>query len=171
VKSDPSNAGWQRDLAIAFERVGNAQVAQKDLLSALKSYGDGAAVLIRMAGANSDSARLKSDIVSAAARIGTVSYDLVVARDFANALQAADQSIALAPGTIWLYSGRAYALMFLGRTDEARALFLKYRGQQDGMSQGELWEKTILGDFADLRKHGLTNLLMDEVEKLFTSAG
>jgi len=171
VKSDPSNAGWQLDLSIAFEKVGHAQVALRQLLSALKSYSDGAVVLSGLAGAYPANARFKSDIVSAAARIGNVSYELVLARDFANALQAADQSIALAPGTIWLYSGRAYALMFLGRTEEARTLFLKYRGQQDGMSKGELWEKTILGDFADLRKAGLTDPLMDEIERTLSSSG
>jgi len=27
----------------------------------------------------------------------------------------------------------------------------------------------VLGDFADLRKHGLTHPLMDEIEKLFAA--
>ena len=46
------------------------------------------------------------------------------------ALEAADQAISLAPDKIWLDTTRAYALMFLDRVDEARALYLKYRGQQ-----------------------------------------
>ena len=58
--------------------------------------------------------------------------------------------------------------MFLGRTDEARALYLKYRGQK---IDGKPWETVVLGDFAEFRKAGLTNPLMDEVEKLFASAG
>ena len=168
---DPNNGVWQRDLAIAYEKVGDAQDGQKDSLAALKSYHDGSALLARLATANPDNAQLKQDMVSAARRIGNVSYELVLARDFANALEAASESIALEPGLIWLYSGRAYALMFLGRTEEARALFLKYRGQQDGMSKGELWEKTVLGDFSEFRKAGLTNPLMDEIEKTFGSAG
>ena len=168
---DPSNGVWQRDLAIAYEKVGDAQDAQKDFLAAIKSYHDGSALLARLATANPDISELKQDLIRAAARIGNVSYELILARDFANALEAADESIALEPGTIWLYSGQAYALMFLGRTGEARALFLKYRGQQDGMSKGELWDKTVLRDFSELRKAGLTNPLMDEIEKLFTSAG
>jgi hypothetical protein len=60
--------------------------------------------------------------------------------------------------------------MFLGRIDEARALYLKYRGQKDVLD-GKSWEAVILEDFAELRKAGLTNPLMDEIEKLFTSAG
>ena len=60
--------------------------------------------------------------------------------------------------------------MFLGRIDEARALYLKYRGQKDVLD-GKSWEVLILTNFADLRKAGLSNPLMDEIEKLFTAAG
>ena len=60
--------------------------------------------------------------------------------------------------------------MFLGRIDEARALYLKYRGQKDVLD-GKSWEALILADFADLRKAGLSNPLMDEIEKLFAAAG
>ena len=46
--------------------------------------------------------------------------------------------------------------MFLNRVDEARALYLKYRGQQkvDGEKS---WEAAILGDFAEFQKAGLTH--------------
>jgi len=60
--------------------------------------------------------------------------------------------------------------MFLGRIDEARALYLKYRGQKDVLD-GKSWEALILADFADLRRAGLSNPLMDEIEKLFAAAG
>ena len=60
--------------------------------------------------------------------------------------------------------------MFLGRVEEARALYLKYRGRKDVLD-GESWEAVTIGDFATLRKAGLSSPLMDEVEKLFTSAG
>jgi len=46
AKSDPGNAGWQRDLSLSYERVGNVQVGQGDLAGALKSYRDGLAVLL-----------------------------------------------------------------------------------------------------------------------------
>jgi hypothetical protein len=41
-------------------------------------------------------------------------------------LEAVDQAISLAPDGIWLYANRADTLMFLGRSDEARQLYLKY---------------------------------------------
>ena len=101
--------------------------------------------------------------------IGGLAYDCILARDFATALEAADQAISLIPDNIDYYTNRAHALMFLGRIEEARGLYLKYRGQKD--DRGELWQKVILGDFADIRKVGLTSPLIDEIEKLFTSAG
>ena len=34
AKSDPGNAGWQRDLSVSHERIGGVQVAQGDLAGA-----------------------------------------------------------------------------------------------------------------------------------------
>jgi hypothetical protein len=65
--------------------------------------------------------------------------------------------IALAPGKAWLYTNRAHALMFLNRLDEARLLYLKYRGEKN-VQGGKPWETIILEDFAELRKAGLTHL-------------
>ena len=36
AKSDPGNAGWQRDLSVSYEKVGDVQAAQGDLAGALK---------------------------------------------------------------------------------------------------------------------------------------
>ena len=56
--------------------------------------------------------------------------------------------------------------MFLDRLDEARALYLKYRGQQK-VSGDKPWEGVIIEDFAQLQKAGLTHPLMQEIEKQF----
>jgi len=57
--------------------------------------------------------------------------------------------------------------MFLGRVDEARTIYLSYRGQKAHSNKDGLWEKVVLGDFAEFRKAGLTNPLMDEIQTLF----
>jgi hypothetical protein len=44
---------------------------------------------------------------------------------------------------------------------------LKYRDEKD-LGDGKSWVTVILEDFAELRKAGLTDPLMDEIEKLFT---
>jgi tetratricopeptide (TPR) repeat protein len=170
AKSDPGNAGWQRDLSVSYERVGDVQVAQGDLAGALKSYRDSLAIRQRLASLGVRNTQWRNDLGLVIGRIGGLAYKFILARDFTTALAAADQAISLAPDKIWLYTNRAHALMFLGRIDEAWALYLKYRGQKN--VQGEKsWEAVILEDFAELRKAGLSNPLMGEIEKLFASAG
>jgi hypothetical protein len=41
AKSDPGNAGWQRDLSVSYEKIGDVLVAQGNLPEALKSYAAG----------------------------------------------------------------------------------------------------------------------------------
>ena len=44
ARSDPGNAGWQRDLSASYEKVEDVQSTQGDLAGALKSYNDGLAI-------------------------------------------------------------------------------------------------------------------------------
>jgi hypothetical protein len=43
AKADPNNAGWQRDLTVSYNKVGDVLVAQGNLTEALKSFRDGLA--------------------------------------------------------------------------------------------------------------------------------
>ena len=213
AQSDPGNAGWQRDLSVSYENVGDVQVAQGDLAGALKSYRDDIAIAERLAqsdpgnagwqrdlsvsynkigdvqveqgligsaiyrcrslaireslaAADRSNSQWRNDLDRVIGRIGGLAYRLVLDGEFAVALEAADQAISLAPEEIWLYANRAHALMFLGRTDGARALYLKYRGRKD-VFEGKSWETVVQEDFAGLRKAGLSNPLMEAIEKLF----
>lgn len=58
------------------------------------------------------------------------------------------------------------SLMFLGRTDEARLLYLKYRAEKN-VQDNQSWVRVILDDFAELRKAGLTDPLMYEISNKF----
>jgi hypothetical protein len=69
-----------------------------------------------------------------------------------------------------IYTNRAHALMFLGRVEEARALYLQYRGRKNVLGE-KPWDAIVLEDFAELRQAGLTHPLMDEIEKAFTAGG
>jgi tetratricopeptide (TPR) repeat protein len=170
AKADPNNAGWQRDLAVSYDRFGNVQMTQGDLTEALKSFRDGLAIRERLAKADPNNAGWQRDLQYSVGRIGSLAYSFVLAHDFASALEAADQAISLAPNAIWFYTNRAHALMFLGRMDEARSLYLQYRGEKNVQDE-KSWETCVLGDFAELRKGGLTHPLMDEIEAKFTARG
>jgi hypothetical protein len=51
--------------------------------------------------------------------------------------------------------------MFLGRLDDARALYLRSRREKKVLGD-KSWEAGVLEDFAELRKAGLTHPLMDD---------
>ena len=108
----------------------------------------------------------RNDLDYAIGQIGSLSYRLVLASDFTKALEVADEALSLSPDQIWIYGNRAHALMFLGQADEARAIYVQYRGKSNVVGE-KSWETTVLDDFAELRKAGLTRPLMDEIESVF----
>ncbi len=170
VQSNPGNAGWRRDVSASYNNIADVLQDQGKINDALASYRAALAILQALVEQDKSNANWRKGLEYSISGIGGVAFLLLPARDFKTALEAADQAISLEPNKIWLYTNRAHALMFLGRTDEARALYLKYRGQKN-VSGGKVWEAVVLDDFAQLKKAGLTNPLMDEIEKLFSSAG
>ncbi len=170
TRADPDNAEWQRDLWISYNKSGNALVAQGDLDAALTSYRDSAVIAGRLARADPGNAQSQKELRSLAGNIGALAYRFVLARDFPGALEAADQAISLTPDALWLHMNRAHALMFLGRLDEARALYLRHRGAPN-VQDDNPWETVVLEDFAELRKAGLTHPLMHEIEHAFAGRG
>jgi tetratricopeptide (TPR) repeat protein len=166
VAADRSNTYWQRTLSFSYNRIGDVLKAQGKLDEALRAYRDSLAIIEGLAAASPSNAQWQRDLQFSVGRVGGIAYNFILARSFATALEAADQAISLAPEKVWLYTNRAHALMFLDRVDEARSLYLKYRGQQK-VSGDQSWEAAILEDFAEFRKAGLIHPLMDEIEKAF----
>jgi hypothetical protein len=81
------------------------------------------------------------------------------------ALEAAELGIKFDSDKIWITINRAHALMFLGRTREAREAYLAHRGET--LDQGQ-WEKLIVDDFRSFREsHGREHELMTEIEDKF----
>src|SRR5262245_22948967 len=135
---------------------------------ALKSLRDGLAIMERLAKADPSNVQWRNDLQVTIGRIGGLAYRFVLAGDFSNALDAADQ--VLAPDRLWLRGNRAHALIFLGRVEEARAIYLAHRGARNASASGEKsWETIVLEDFAELRAAKLAHPLMEEIEQLFTA--
>jgi tetratricopeptide (TPR) repeat protein len=170
VTADPGNAGWQRDLGLSYTNIGAVLQRQGKLDEALKSYRAGLAIAERLAALDQSNFQWQNDLQSSADKIGGLAYDFVLARDFATALEVSELVISIAPNKIWLRTNLAHALMFLGRVDEARSLYLRYRGEKK-VDDEKPWETIVLDDFAEMRKAGLTHPLMDEIEKLFAAGG
>jgi hypothetical protein len=77
-------------------------------------------------------------------------------------LAASERCLALIKGHLTAEASRAHALMFLGRSEEAKALYLQYKGKR--FFSGKLWEWVIAEDFAAFRKAGLIHPMMAEFE-------
>jgi TPR repeat protein len=97
--------------------------------------------------------------------LGNVAWYALFAREFTKALTVTDRAYALLPDNLGIESNRAHALMFLGRGEESRALYLAHKGKRISEPDGQLWERVIVEDFAELRKAGLTHPMMAEIEK------
>jgi tetratricopeptide (TPR) repeat protein len=108
---DPSNTERQRDLSVSYNNVGNVLERQGKLDEALQKYRQGVAIREHLAAADRSNAQWRNDLDNAIGRIGALAYRLVLASEFPIALDAADQTISLAPDKIWLYANRAHALM------------------------------------------------------------
>ena len=93
AKSDPGNAGWQRDLSVSYnERIGDVQVAQGDLAGALKSYRDSLAIADRLAKSDPGNAGWQRDLSVSYNKIGDVQ---VAQGDLAGALKSYRDSLAI----------------------------------------------------------------------------
>jgi hypothetical protein len=97
--------------------------------------------------------------------LNQMAWDPLVAKEFTKALTVADHTHGLFPDDILFEKNRAHALMFMGREDEAKALYVAHKGQSMSETHKELWEEVIAEDFAELRKAGLTHPMMADIEK------
>lgn len=170
VAQDKNNPDWLNRLYNTQLSIGLVQARQDALDDAKKSFLDSLTIAEAQIKAHPQDPQWQDDLQHGIRLFGILSNSYALDRKFDQALDVAEQSIRLAPGKVWLQSNRANALMFLGRTDEARTIYLQYRGQQNVKDQ-KSWEKFVLDDFAEFRTEGLTSPLMDEIEKQFNGGG
>src|SRR5260370_4864213 len=72
AKADPGNAGWQRDLSVSYNKVGDVLVGQGNLQEALQAYRDSLAIFERLANADPGNAGWQRDLSVSYERVGDV---------------------------------------------------------------------------------------------------
>jgi tetratricopeptide (TPR) repeat protein len=92
AKQDPGNAGWQRDLSVSYEKVGDVQSAQGDLDGALKSYRDSLAIREKLARQDPGNAGWQRDLSVSYQSIGYVQENQ---GDFATAAETYRKSLSI----------------------------------------------------------------------------
>ena len=93
-----------------------------------------------------------------------LSWYRLFAHDFRGSLAASERAIATQPDFLPAIMNRAHALMFLGRSWEARTLYARYKGQ-DVKGYGQ-WEAVVQDDFKEFEKRGLKNQQIAEIKAL-----
>src|SRR5260370_30587259 len=63
AQSDPGNAGWQRDLWVSYNKLGDVLVAQGNLPEALKTFRDELGIAERLAQSDPGNAGWQFDLV------------------------------------------------------------------------------------------------------------
>jgi tetratricopeptide (TPR) repeat protein len=107
---------------------------------------------------------LKEELQVANGRLGQMARKFLLAGRFGMALECAEDAIKLDPNNLMLHAVSVQAMMFVGRNDEARIIFLQHRGKKIGEKS---WESVILEDFKEHRKAYRSRPLMEEIEQLF----
>jgi tetratricopeptide (TPR) repeat protein len=93
AKSDPGNAGWQRDLSVRYQKIGDVQKAQGDLAAARKSYSEGLAIAYRPSMSDRDNTHWQSDLSVWYEKVGDVQMDQ---GDLDDALKSYQNSLNIA---------------------------------------------------------------------------
>jgi len=137
AEQDPSNAGWQRDLAVAHSRVGGVLQAQGKLGEAQAAFAEDLAIMRRLAEQDPSNAGWQRELAGAHSWVGDVlqaqdklgeaqaafAEDLAIMRrlaeqDPSNARWQRDLAVA--------HNRMGGVLQAQGKLDEARAAFAEY---------------------------------------------
>jgi hypothetical protein len=160
----PEYRDLQYDLALALEWRSDVleKFKDKDYSTSIGDLTEAATLLRPLIDAFPDAAEdLRLVLLS-------ISFDSLFVGKYQQALDAADEGLGIADGNLELMTNKAHALMFLGRTDEARQLYLGNIGKE---LDDKTWEYFIRDDFEQLKAAGRTDPLMDEVLKAFDTRG
>ncbi|MBI1292255.1 hypothetical protein GC173_13610 [bacterium] len=70
AESAPANAGWQRDLAVSYDRIGNMEAARGNLDAALVAYSEGLAIAKHLAASDTTNAGWQRGLSVSHGKIG-----------------------------------------------------------------------------------------------------
>jgi hypothetical protein len=92
ARTDPGNAGWQRDLSVSHDRLGDMAMATGDMPAARNAYTAALAISQRLADADPGNADWQRDLSVSQMNVGNVALR---ARDFAAARSAFEASLTI----------------------------------------------------------------------------
>jgi CHAT domain-containing protein/tetratricopeptide (TPR) repeat protein len=97
--------------------------------------------------------------------LGSLAWYALFAREFEEARVASERAASIAPRLFWVQTNRAHALLLLGRTVEAREIFMAHK-RQPVSGNSKAWELVIADDFQALKDAGIDH---DEFESILAA--
>ena len=100
--ADPGNAGWQRDLSVSHNKIGDVRTAQGDLAGALESYRASLDIREKLAADDPGNAGWQRDLLASYDRLGDMDPNSgwhAKAADLADRLAAEGR---LSPADAWI---------------------------------------------------------------------
>lgn len=101
----------------------------------------------------------------AATEMGNLAWIQLLNNDPAAAMQSSKEALSFDPNLVWLQTNLAHALAMSGRTEEAKAIYLKYKNEM--MPSGKTFKEVSLEDAELLKKHAGATALSKTVYNLY----
>jgi len=160
---NPSNIEWQNDLSYTANRLEAAEEAELKVHDAAAALAAGEAwlTLRRQLYAEAPTKTAKSNLVDA---LGSVSFVLLLNHRPKDAFDRAAEALRLDPNALWVEANRAHALLFLGRFDEAKAIYLEDAAKP--LDDGRTFGAAVKADFAQFREFGIDTGDMQRIQAL-----
>jgi hypothetical protein len=162
LANDKSNTEAQRDLGGSLTQVGDVKLQLGDREGALAAHRE-MLIIDREIYSAMPTPEAKSDLVNA---LGALSLTLLVNQRAQEALDRAQEAHALDPAALWIETNHAHALLFLGRFDKAKAIYLSEKDKLVG--DGQTFGQAVKDDFAMFRRFGIDLPAMKEIEALLS---
>ena len=163
AEQEAASTDWQGILVAALIGLGAAELEAGDRTGALIASEE-ALKTQRLLYAAGSTPQAKEALVQA---LGQNSFVLLFNRRAPEAAKWAEEALALDPEAVWIETNRAHAYLFLGRFDEAKAIYLDNKDKR--VPGGRTFATAVIDDFEMFRKNGIDIPAMHEIETLLSS--
>jgi tetratricopeptide (TPR) repeat protein len=102
--------------------------------------------------------------------LGSLAWYQLLSRRPAEALKSSEASLQLEPGSLWVETNRAHALLLMDRADEAMALYRKHIGKPIRPDSKKQWVDVILNDLDEFDRLGWKDSRLRDVRKVMEAA-
>jgi tetratricopeptide (TPR) repeat protein len=127
LAGNPSNIGWQRDLSISYERIGDVQRSQGNLSDALASHMAALDIDKRVAAANPNEPDVQRNLSISYNKVGGVQVDqgdlAGALKSFADGVAVIERLAQTEPGNAGWQDDLAFSLKKLGGVQQAQGDF------------------------------------------------